>query len=101
MPVGSMGMPSTNRLRFRSSMWRLAVQSNVPRRTRDEIADDAAYDSSDDRARQQHPNEPRMERREQHSHGDGLGVLEREDDEADDDDDDDGELAEPSAAGTL
>jgi hypothetical protein len=42
-----------------------------------------------------------VDRREQHSQGDGLGVLEREDDEGDDDDDHDGEFAEPSTANTL
>jgi hypothetical protein len=77
------------------------VQANLARRTGDEIADDAAHDSPDDRTCQQHPNQAWVDRREQHLYRDGLGVLECEDDEACENDDDEGELAEPSLASTL
>ena len=77
------------------------MQTSLTRRAGDEIADDAAHDSTDDRTCQQHPNQPRVNRREQHLHLDGLGVLEREDDEANENDDAESELAEPSLASTL
>jgi hypothetical protein len=79
----------------------LVVQANLARRSGDEIADDAAHDSPDDRTCQQHPNQACVNRREQNLHRDGLGVLECEDDEAYENDDDEGELAEPSLASTL
>jgi hypothetical protein len=75
-----------NALRFRSSVRWLVVQANLPRRAGDEIADDTAHDSTDDRTCKQHPDQPWVNRREQHLHLDGLGVLEGEDDEASEND---------------